>query len=102
MTAAYRYYELKKCRICTHCGHRDAMPGRVLCGVCSETNVESAERLKSERRAKGLCHHCGQPPTPGYKTCAAWRERDRMYHRNDWRQKRGLLKSQPDYRRASA
>ena len=91
MTAA-SYALLRSLGKCTHCGHRDAMEDpktgdpMCLCGICAEDSLAFTAERKARRLAAGQCPHCGGEPSPGYKTCAAWREADRRYHKRRYPQ----------------
>ena len=69
------YYLCKRNGICVHCMTQDAIPGRVLCGFCSEQDAELHLARERRNRAAGFCR-CGKPPTPGYRTCLGCRTRD--------------------------
>ena len=74
-----RYNALKLAGTCVSCKVRDPIPDRTQCGACAEAQVEQRSALIARRVADGKCPHCGNAPTPGYKTCLVARQRDQAY-----------------------
>lgn len=84
MNTRESYAEARKVGRCVLCPneamkHPDGHP-MSLCGYHAEANAEFHARRKAERLKAGRCPHCGGEPTPGYKTCLAARQCDRVYH----------------------
>lgn len=60
--------------LCLTCG-AEPMPGKKVCGRCSEINTERAMAKYQRRNKAGKCGLCGATPEPGRKNCQACRDR---------------------------
>ena len=63
---------------CVTCGRivELSRTGRTRCQRCNDRIVDGNRQRRNERQAQGLCVMCGKvPPTDGYITCAACREK---------------------------
>jgi hypothetical protein len=68
---------MSKLGLCVCCHHREAMPGQTKCGVCSEYQVSHQKDIRAKRKEEGKCSGCGRKPTPGFRTCAHCRDKQR-------------------------
>lgn len=73
--AKMEYANRKELGICTRCGKRKSINGRVMCGICADKARKQKEKkrssamTKSERIENGICYFCDNPVKKGYKVC---------------------------------
>lgn len=61
---------------------RLAIPGETRCGFCAEANSERLQKLRANRKGRGECPGCGEPPDGEFVWCKDCRERNTTNHRN--------------------
>lgn len=74
--AKMEYSRRKELGICTRCGKRKALNGKVMCGVCADKVRKQKEKKRmpvsmerAERPENGICYFCDNPVKEGYKVC---------------------------------
>ena len=62
-------------RHCAKCEKRPALPDRTHCAQCIDGKNASKKEARRKARLANLCL-CGEPPRPGFKTCAKCAQRN--------------------------